>query len=215
MPEAGPKSEDNRRRTLGTVMRFARLEPYQQQHFKTPLEEFKPLVAQIVETYRLMQIGQVIPFLIRTKRFLEETMDNSAVNNQPALQAAIDAHVFIFVAIKNWREWGKEAKVGINREPRRMCLEELLALLVEEPNRMEWLADAVTARVRGAMAITPKWVMLNKFGGHIDIDQTVSRVTKLEQGGREWVEPAPPALRRPVVTLDEALGLKPRTILPI
>lgn len=213
--EIDPNSGDNRRRTLGTVMRFACLEPYQQQHYTTPLAQIEPLVAQIVESYRLVQVEQANRLMGSAKRLLEATLHDSAACNTVMLQATIDAHTFISKALMKWHHDRKEAKVGIYREPQRMSLEELLSLLVEEPDRMEWLAPAITTRVRGAMAITPRWVRLTKFGGTLDIDKTVVRVTKLEQGGQEWAEHHNPALRQPVCTLDEALGLKPRTILPL
>jgi len=212
--EIEPNSGDNRRRTLGTVMRFSRLEPYQQQHYTTPLAQIEPLVAQVVESYRLVQIEQAMRLMGSAKRWLAASLPHSTPDNQRVLQATIDAHTFISKVVMKWHHDGKEAKVGICREPQRMSLEELLALVVEEPDRMEWLAPAITARVRGAMAITPRWVRLTKFGGTLDIDKTVVRVTKLEQGGQEWVEHHNPALRQPVCTLDEALGLKTHPVQP-
>lgn len=215
MIEIDQESGDNHRRTLGTIMRFARFDPHLQQYCQTPLEELKPVVGRLVEVYGLTQFEDAASIFELGKEILLLSLHDAADNNKAAVQAAVDAHTCIIAEVNLWHRGGKEAKAGINREPNHMSLEELLALVVEEPERLEWLASAITRHVRCAMGVTPKWVRLDRFGGKIDIDKTVSRVTRLEQGDREWAEHPSPSLRIPVATLDQALGMKPHSITPL
>lgn len=121
-------------------------------------------------------------------------------------------HAFLADYVKQWLQYGGPASVGA--QPKNMHLEEMFALLNENPLRLKWLAPALFAHehIRRAEANTLRWVVRTK-GNQIDIEATLDFVRGFAVRSYDPSDWETKVRERRYTTIETHLNYLPRTVL--